>query len=114
LIAMAKRGRQPGFRMSDEHRVKIQNSNILNALIEHAVGKRKMSATQVNAGLGLLKKVLPDLSAMALTGGDGVSNHAAPPRQESRRGRRGEKSRQGPGQGREAREEIRGIYVFDR
>ncbi|MCE7766778.1 hypothetical protein GQL56_29580, partial [Pseudomonas putida] len=52
---MAKRGRQPGFRMSDEHRVKIQNSNILNALIEHAVGKRKMSATQVNAGLGLLK-----------------------------------------------------------
>ena len=71
LTAMAKRGRQPGFRMSDEHRVKIQNSNILNALIEHAVGKRKMSATQVNAGLGLLKKVLPDLSAMALTGGDG-------------------------------------------
>lgn len=68
---MAKRGRQPGFRMSDEHRVKIQNSNILNALIEHAVGKRKMSQTQVTAGLGLLKKVLPDLSSMALTGGDG-------------------------------------------
>lgn len=62
------RGRKPGFRMSDEHRVKIQNSNILNALIEHAVGKREMSATQVSAGLGLLKKVLPDLSNVQLSG----------------------------------------------
>ena len=60
---MAERGRRPGFRMSDEHRVKIQNSNILNALIEHAEGNREMSSTQVNAGLGLLKKVLPDLSS---------------------------------------------------
>lgn len=49
--------------MSDEHRVKIQNSNILNALIEHVQGEREMSATQVSAGLGLLKKVMPDLSA---------------------------------------------------
>src|SRR5690242_13077471 len=57
-----KRGRAPGFRMSEEHRVKIQNSNILNALIEHIEGKREMSATQVSAGLGLLRKVLPDLS----------------------------------------------------
>lgn len=60
---MADRGRKPGFRMSEEHRVKIQNSNILNALVEHVEGKREMSATQVSAGLGLLKKVLPDLSA---------------------------------------------------
>lgn len=49
--------------MTDEHRVKIQNSNILNALVEHVEGKREMSATQVSAGLGLLKKVMPDLSA---------------------------------------------------
>jgi hypothetical protein len=55
------RGRKPGFVMSDEHRVKIQNSNILNALIEHVQGQREMSATQVSAGLGLLKKVMPDL-----------------------------------------------------
>jgi hypothetical protein len=48
--------------MSEAHRVKIQNSNILNALIEHIEGKREMSATQVSAGLGLLRKVLPDLS----------------------------------------------------
>lgn len=58
--------------MSDSHRVKIQNSNILNALVEHAEGKREMSSTQVNAGLGLLKKVLPDLSAVTL-GGDAAN-----------------------------------------
>jgi len=54
--------------MSDEHRGKIRNSSILNALIEHALGQREMSSTQVNAGLGLLKKVLPDLSAVDLSG----------------------------------------------
>ena len=61
------KGRKPGFRMSDEHRVKIQNSNILNSLIEHVEGKREMSATQVSAGLGLLKKVLPDLSSVEMS-----------------------------------------------
>lgn len=55
--------------MSNEHRVKIQNSNVLNALIEHAEGKREMSATQVSAGLGLLKKALPDLASVTI-GGD--------------------------------------------
>lgn len=68
---MAPRGRQPGFRMSNEHRVKIQNSNILNALIEHVEGERDMSATQVSAGLGLLRKIMPDLAASADMGGDG-------------------------------------------
>jgi hypothetical protein len=64
---MAERGRTAGFRMSDEHRVKIQNSNILNALIEHVVGEREMSATQVSAGLGLLRKIMPDLAASTIT-----------------------------------------------
>ena len=68
---MAKRGRQPGFSMTEEHRVKIKNSNILNALIEHVEGVREMSATQVSAGLGLLRKVLPDVSSVELTGEDG-------------------------------------------
>ncbi len=59
----------PAFKtpMSAEHRVKIQNSNILNALIEHAEGKRDMAASQVSAGLGLLKKVLPDLSSVEMS-----------------------------------------------
>ncbi len=65
---MAERGRKPGFRMSDEHRVKIQNSNILNALIEHVTEGREMSSTQVTAGLGLLRKVMPDLATTTLQG----------------------------------------------
>ena len=65
---MAERGRQPGFRMSDEHRVKIQNSNILSALIAHVEGTREMSATQVSAGLGLLRKVMPDLATTTVQG----------------------------------------------
>lgn len=58
------RGRASGFRMSDEHRVKIQNSNVLNALLEHVEGKRDMTATQVSAGIALLKKVLPDMQSI--------------------------------------------------
>jgi len=54
--------------MSDEHRVKIQNSNILNALIEHAQGDRDMSPSQVSAGLGLLRKIMPDLAAVTHSG----------------------------------------------
>ena len=68
---MSGRGRQPGFRMSDEHRVKIQNSNILHALIEHVEGKRDMAPSQVTAGVALLKKVLPDLSAVEVSGENG-------------------------------------------
>lgn len=67
------RGRKPGFQMSDAHRVKIQNSNILNALIEHVEGKRDMSSTQVTAGVALLKKVMPDLAQTDVTsGGDKI------------------------------------------
>lgn len=65
------RGRKPGFVMSNEHREKIRNSNILNALVEHVEGKRDMSSTQVTAGVALLKKVMPDLQSTALTGADG-------------------------------------------
>ena len=59
---MSTRGRRPGFKMPEEHRAKIANSNILNALIEHVEGRREMSSTQVTAALGLLRKCLPDLS----------------------------------------------------
>jgi hypothetical protein len=50
--------------MDDSHRVKIQNSNILNALVEHVEGRREMSSTQVSAGIALLKKVMPDLASV--------------------------------------------------
>jgi hypothetical protein len=71
---MAARGRQPGFKMSEEHRVKIKNSNILNALIEHVEGRREMTSSQVSAGIALLKKVMPDLQSVQHEGtGEGGS-----------------------------------------
>jgi hypothetical protein len=63
------RGRSP-YRMSEAHREKIRNSNILNALLEHVEGNREMSSTQVTAGLGLLKKCLPDLQSVTVSGDD--------------------------------------------
>jgi hypothetical protein len=71
-LLMGARGPKPGFRMTDEHRQKISNSNILTYLIQHVEGTRKMSATQVTAALGLLKKVLPDVATMEITGPDGA------------------------------------------
>lgn len=68
---MAKVGRpigSGGVKLTDTHRDKIQKSNILNALIEHVEGKRDMSPTQVSAGLGLLRKCLPDLSNVEISG----------------------------------------------
>jgi hypothetical protein len=47
-------------------REKIQTSQLINVLTEHAFGKRKMRATQVRAALGLLAKVLPDLQTIDL------------------------------------------------
>jgi hypothetical protein len=74
---MAERGRKPGIRLSEEHRGKIQNSNILNALIEHAEGRRDMSPSQVTAGLGLLKKSLPDLTSVEHSGGIALTHEDA-------------------------------------
>lgn len=67
----ARRGRSPGFLMSDTHRVKIENAKILNGLIDHFQGTRNLSLSQVNVGLALLKKVLPDLQAVEISGANG-------------------------------------------
>jgi hypothetical protein len=63
-----KRGRMPGFRMSEEHRTKIQNSRILRVLIDHVEGREEISSARVTAALGLLKKVLPDLQSVTVAG----------------------------------------------
>ena len=65
----ARKGEQFETRLSNEHRAKIQKSNILNALIEHAEGNREMSRSQVSAAIALLKKVLPDLTTTTIEGG---------------------------------------------
>lgn len=53
--------------MSQEHRDKIKNSNILTRLIKCAEGEIEMNSVQAQVGLGLIKKVMPDLTAV---GGD--------------------------------------------
>ena len=60
----AHKPRNPNFMLTDEHRGKIKNSAILNVLIEHIEGRRDLVASQVTAALGLLKKVMPDLSSV--------------------------------------------------
>ena len=59
-----RRGRTSGFAMGDEHRTKIANSQILKRLIQHALGVTEMTATQVQAAIALMKKILPDLQAI--------------------------------------------------
>ena len=43
-------------------RRKIQTSNVCNRLIEHVNGQIKLEPSQVQAALGLMRKVLPDLA----------------------------------------------------
>lgn len=51
--------------MTDEKttdpRGRINVALLIGALQRHALGKEDMTATQVNAAIALLKKVLPDL-----------------------------------------------------
>lgn len=56
----------------DEVRARIQVSQLLNVLHAQALGEGEdISPTRLKAIEILLRKSLPDLSAMALTGGDG-------------------------------------------
>jgi len=67
---MAGRGRPAGFKMTEAHRTKISKSQILKRLIEFSEGKENidMAPHQVTAALGLLKKVMPDMTTNELTG----------------------------------------------
>ena len=62
-MAASKRNRHsPSDPCYDETRKKIDATRLITRLLNHALGKNKMTTTQVTAGLGLLRKVLPDLS----------------------------------------------------
>lgn len=64
-MAVKGKGRQPGFKMGPEHRAKIANSNILNSLIKFAEGgttPEEYPPHRVTASLGLLKKIMPDMT----------------------------------------------------
>lgn len=60
---MAARDR---LQCADNTRKKIKVSLILKKLTDHVVSDTELSATQVTAAIALLKKVLPDLSAVDL------------------------------------------------
>jgi len=55
-------------RHQDEIREKIRASQLINRLTDHVDGKVELSASQVTAALGLLKKCVPDLAAINHTG----------------------------------------------
>lgn len=48
----------------EEARSKIRTTQLLNRLSDHALGKIEMSPTQVKATEVLLRKILPDLTAV--------------------------------------------------
>lgn len=49
-------------------RSRIRAGGIAKRLEEHVIGKRDMTSTQVQAALGLLKKVVPDQQHTTLSG----------------------------------------------
>ena len=58
------------IRHDEETRAKIQTSQIINRLENHIINDLDLKPTQVTAALGLLKKTLPDLSNVELSGND--------------------------------------------
>lgn len=50
----------------DDVRTKIQTSQLINRLNDHALGKVDLSPTQVRAIEVLIKKTLPDLSQVQM------------------------------------------------
>jgi hypothetical protein len=58
-------------RHQDMVREKIRASQLINRLQDHVFGETELSATQVNAALGLLKKSIPDIKAIEMSGPEG-------------------------------------------
>jgi hypothetical protein len=52
----------------DDVRAKIQTSQLVNRLTDHALGTVELSPTQVRAIEILIKKTLPDMSAVQVSG----------------------------------------------
>lgn len=63
---MAKPGRPMGKLHQDDVRAKIQTSQLVNRLTDHALGTVELTQTQVRAIEILIRKTLPDLQAIAL------------------------------------------------
>jgi hypothetical protein len=48
----------------EQVRERLRGSMLVNRLTDHVLGKCELQTTQVTAALGLLRKILPDLSAV--------------------------------------------------
>lgn len=59
-------------------RRKIQASQLVNRLSDHALGKLELTATQIKAIEILLRKTIPDLTAIEHSGEVNVNNFAVP------------------------------------
>jgi hypothetical protein len=57
--------RKKRLHVTDDHRKKIQSGVILQRLTAFVEGKIDMTSPQVTAALGLLRKTIPDLQAIA-------------------------------------------------
>lgn len=64
----ARKHREDRAWTPEKVRQRIRTGLLTRRLTDHALGKQDMSATQVAAALGLLKKTLPDLSATEFSG----------------------------------------------
>lgn len=53
---------------TEKAKERIRAGHILRRLLEHFDGKLELSQTQITVGMGLLKKVLPDLKSIENTG----------------------------------------------
>ena len=60
---------------TDEIRAKIQASQLINRLTDHAFDKVELSATQIQAIKILLGKSVPDLSAVQIEGAGENGEH---------------------------------------
>ena len=65
---MAARNRKG---LSEATRKRIQTTMLVKRLEDHVVGECELSSTQIRAAEILLKKTLPDLSSVEMTGEDG-------------------------------------------
>lgn len=64
---MATAGRPMGKLHQDDVRTKIQASQLVNRLTDHALNGLELSQSQIKAIEILLRKSLPDLSAVVLS-----------------------------------------------
>jgi len=72
-VGMHKKVLHPG--RLEEMRNKIQSTLIIKKLENHVLEGDEMTSSQVSAALGLLKKVVPDLSAVEHSGEVNVGFH---------------------------------------